>query len=158
MASVWERSSTRRVSGHFIHDGSRRQDSFPSSQNEAALTKFRLNREDRFYEKKRYCTFYIWFNWGWIYGLGYSSLMQKLMSTLMQLRGKTIHKIRQQSFNGIRNLRGSTNLREGSRIWGSGFFHQLLAATLSTWALPSTTCCLPQVLFCSLWTVINFFF
>lgn len=59
MASVWEHSSTRRVSGHFIHDGSRRLDTFPSSQNEAAITKFRLNREDRFYERKRYCTFYI---------------------------------------------------------------------------------------------------
>ena len=50
MASVWEHSSTRRVSGHFIHDGSRRPDTFPSSQNEAAITKFRLNREDRFLE------------------------------------------------------------------------------------------------------------
>lgn len=39
-------------SGHFIHDGSRGLDSSRSSQREAALTKFRLKRKDRCYEKK----------------------------------------------------------------------------------------------------------
>lgn len=38
--------------GHFIHDGSRGLDSSRSSQREAALTKFRLKRKDRCYEKK----------------------------------------------------------------------------------------------------------
>ncbi|KAL4652786.1 hypothetical protein ACB092_01G256700 [Castanea dentata] len=39
-------------SGHFIHDGSRGLDSSRSSQREAALTKFRLKRKDRCYDKK----------------------------------------------------------------------------------------------------------
>ncbi|KAL0014805.1 hypothetical protein SO802_001874 [Lithocarpus litseifolius] len=39
-------------SDHFIHDGSRGLDSSRSSQREAALTKFRLKRKDRCYEKK----------------------------------------------------------------------------------------------------------
>ncbi|XP_030953288.1 two-component response regulator-like APRR9 isoform X2 [Quercus lobata] len=39
-------------SGHFIYDGSRGLDSSRSSQREAALTKFRLKRKDRCYEKK----------------------------------------------------------------------------------------------------------
>ncbi|KAK7836930.1 two-component response regulator-like aprr5 [Quercus suber] len=39
-------------SGHSIHDGSIGLDSSRSSQREAALTKFRLKRKDRCYEKK----------------------------------------------------------------------------------------------------------
>ena len=31
--------------------------------------------------------------------------------------GKTIHKIRKKAFNKIRNLKGSTNLREGGSDW-----------------------------------------
>ena len=45
--------------GHFIHDGSRGLDSSRSSQREAALTKFRLKRKDRCYEKKVLISFYI---------------------------------------------------------------------------------------------------
>lgn len=41
-------------SGLSIHDGSRGMDSLRTTQREAALTKFRLKRKDRCYEKKVY--------------------------------------------------------------------------------------------------------
>lgn len=45
-----------------------------------------------------------------------------------------IHNIRKESFNRIRKWRGSTNLREGSRIWGSDWKGSYWARLLILWS------------------------